>query len=69
MNDVKSFIESKTIWGAAIAVVPPLANLFGYTVTGADVAQVTGSIDSVVTAVGGLLAVFGRVTATKAIGR
>ena len=69
MYNVKSFLRSKTIWGAMIAVAPPVANLLGYSVTGADVAQVSGSIDSIVTAVGCLWAVFGRVTATKAIGR
>lgn len=68
MKDVKSFLRSKTIWGAVIAVAPPVLNLLGYSVTGADVAQVSGSIDSIVTAVGALLAVYGRVTATKAIG-
>ena len=69
MKEVRSFILSKTILGAAIAIAPPVINLLGYSITGADVAQATGLVDSVVTAVGGLLAVFGRVTATKAIGR
>jgi hypothetical protein len=69
MNNVKSFFQSKTIWGAVIAVAPPVANLLGYTITGADVAQVTSSIDAIVTGAGALLAVFGRVTATKVIGR
>ena len=69
MYNVKSFIKSKTIWGAVIAVAPPVANLLGYTITGADVAQVTTSIDAIVTGAGALLAVYGRVTATKAIGR
>lgn len=69
MKNVKSFLRSKTIWGAAIAVAPPVANLLGYTISGADVAQVTSSVDAIVTGAGALLAVFGRVTATKFIGR
>ena len=68
MNDVKSFIESKTIWGAVIAVAPTVANLFGFSVTPADVAQVSSNVDAIVTGFGALMVVWGRVTATKAVG-
>ncbi len=68
MKDMKSFLASKTIWGVAIAVAPTVAGLFGMTVTGADASEVAGHVDGIVTAAGGLLAVYGRVTATKGIG-
>jgi uncharacterized membrane protein len=68
MNDVKSFLKSKTIWGAAITVAPSVAGLFGYTITGADVATANDAINSIVTAVGSLLAIYGRVTARARIG-
>jgi len=68
MKNVKSFLKSKTIWGAIIAVAPSVTGLFGYTITGADITTATGHMNDLVTAAGGLLAVFGRVMASKKIG-
>jgi uncharacterized membrane protein len=69
MNGMKSFLASKTIWGAVIAVAPAVAGLFGVTVTGADASEAAGHLNSIVAAVGGLVAVYGRVTARKMIGK
>lgn len=68
MDNIKSFLASKTIWGAVIAVLPAVAGLFGYTVTGGDATDAAGHANAIVTAIGGLLAIYGRVTATKRIG-
>ena len=67
MNDVKSFVASKTIWGAGIAILPQLLSLFGLEISAADAEGIVSHVDAVVTAVGGLLAIYGRVTAKKAI--
>ena len=68
MTNAKSFLKSKTIWGAAIAVAPAAAGLFGYSITGANIAEASEHVNAVVTAIGGLLVVVGRVKATTQIG-
>jgi uncharacterized protein (DUF697 family) len=67
MNDVKSFIASKTVWGAGIAILPQVLSLFGIEISPADAQGIASHVDGVVTAVGALLAIYGRVTAKKAI--
>ena len=67
-TEMKSFLMSKTIWGAVIAVLPAIAGLFGYTVTGGDATEAAGHANAIVTAIGGMLAIYGRVTATAKIG-
>ncbi|MBT3139987.1 hypothetical protein KL867_02895 [Ruegeria litorea] len=69
MNDVKSFLASKTIWGAVIAVAPTVLGMLGLNVTGADAAEAAQHVNAIITAAGGLLVVYGRVKATKAIGK
>jgi hypothetical protein len=68
MVDTKSILASKGVWGGAIAFLAGVAGLFGFTVAPVDVAGITANIDAIIVAVGGLLAIWGRVTATKAIG-
>lgn len=51
-----------------IAIAPPVAGMFGLTVTGADASEASQHVNSVITAAGGLLAIYGRVKATKGIG-
>jgi hypothetical protein len=64
----KSIFASKTFWGAAIAATGAGVNLLGYTVSPADQAATVDAVSALVTAVGSLLAVFGRIRATQAIG-
>lgn len=64
----KSFLKSKTIWGAVIAVAPAVASMIGLSLSSADASEAVTHLDSIVTAVGGLIVIYGRVTATKAIG-
>lgn len=75
MEDQKPFYASATIWGAGVAVVAGVAGVFGYTITPADQAALSDSIAQVVTLAssvaalgGGLLAIWGRVRASKTIG-
>ncbi|WP_281289592.1 hypothetical protein [Puniceibacterium confluentis] len=41
-NQVKSFLASRTIWGAVIAVAPQVLSLLGVTVTAGDAAETVG---------------------------
>lgn len=67
MNDFKSILASKTIWGGAVALVAGLAGLFGFTIGADDQALLVEAITAAASAIGGAVAIFGRVVATKRI--
>lgn len=67
MDETKSWYMSKTVWGGLIAVAAGAAGAFGYTIAPDDQAQIVDAVVAVATVVGGLLAVFGRVKASKAV--
>ena len=64
MNDVKGILQSKTVWGAAIAVIATLAQIAGY-----DLGDTNGLVEQIVAVIGGALAIYGRITAVAAIGK
>ena len=64
MNDVKGILQSKTVWGAAIAVLATLAQILGY-----DLGDTNGLAEQIVAVIGGLLAIYGRVTAVTKLGK
>lgn len=64
MNDVKGILQSKTVWGAAIAVIATLLQIAGY-----DLGDTNGLAEQVVAVIGGALAIYGRITAVAAIGK
>ena len=67
MDGVKGLLSSKTVWGAIVAIFAAAANAAGYVVADADTAAVISNIMAVVTAVGGLYAIYGRIKATKQV--
>jgi 2-methylisocitrate lyase-like PEP mutase family enzyme len=67
MTGAKSIFASKGVWGGAIAVLAGMAGFFGFAVTSSDTSEITSHIDSILAAVGGLLAVYGRITANKTL--
>jgi hypothetical protein len=64
MYDFKSLIESKTIWGAFLAVAATLAQLAGY-----DIGDTNGLANEIVTIAGALFAIYGRIVAVKRIAK
>jgi protein-S-isoprenylcysteine O-methyltransferase Ste14 len=68
MEGTKGLLASKTVWGGLLVVVAAVAGLFGYTFSAEDQASVVEMVERIVMAVGGLLAIWGRITATKRIG-
>lgn len=64
MTDYKNILESKTVWGAFLAVAATLAQLAGY-----DLGDTNGLANELVTVAGGLLAIYGRVVAFKRIAK
>lgn len=67
MDDVKHWYNSKTIWGALISVGASLAQVAGIDLGVAEQAQIADSLVAIVGAVGGLVAIYGRLTASSVI--
>lgn len=64
MDDLKQWYQSRTIWGALIAIAASLAHAGGMTLSAGDQGQIIDSLVSVSGALGGLVAIYGRVTAS-----
>lgn len=62
MDETKSALTSKTVIGAVVTIAASIALMFGF-----DVGDTNGLIEQVSAAFGGLLALYGRVTAVKRI--
>jgi hypothetical protein len=67
-KDYKGLLASKTVWGAAIAVIASVASLFGYSLTDGDQQAIIEIVSTLAASLGGLLAIYGRVKASKKIG-
>jgi hypothetical protein len=67
MEFSKSWIRSKTIWGGAVAVLAGALGLFDYTITPPDQAELSQLLESLASTGGGLLAIVGRIVASKRI--
>lgn len=69
MIDTKSWTSSLGVWGGIIAIAAPaLGGALGYTISADDARQVVEIGSGLVSAFGGLLAVVGRIRATKRVG-
>ncbi len=67
MTDVKSLFASKTIWGAVIALLAGGLSLLGYQLAPADQAELVNLASGLGAALGGAVAIYGRVVASKRI--
>lgn len=83
MNGTKSIFLSLTFWGAIIAVLSAVAGIFGFSVDAADQATLSdlangvagnvaahnwgGIIAGIGSAFGGLVAIYGRIVASKTV--
>lgn len=68
MDEVKSLVASKTFWGAIVALGGSALSLGHYTLSPSDAAQAVDLITGIATAAGSLLAIYGRVKASRQIG-
>ena len=68
MDDAKALIQSKTFWGAVVALGGAALTLGHYTLTPDDAAHAVDLLSGIAGAVGGLIAIYGRVVATQKIG-
>jgi hypothetical protein len=68
MEGIKGFLESKAVWGGIVALAGSALGIGHYTLSTADAAQAVELVVSITTAVGSLVAIYGRVVASKKIG-
>lgn len=68
MVETKSLLASRTVWGGLIAILAAVLGGFGYTIATADQAQLVEWVATAGGIAGGILAVVGRVRASKRIG-
>ena len=68
MSEVKTLLASKTFWGAFVAVLAGALSLFGYQLAAEDQAQLVNAVSGIAAAAGGVVAIYGRIVASKRIG-
>lgn len=72
LSGSKPLWQSTTFIGVIIMVLAQVAAIFGYQVSPDDITAITGNADQLVaglvTAIGAIVAIWGRVRATKRIG-
>ena len=68
MIDTKYWYQSKTVWGALIAILASVLHAGGFEL-GSDVQnELADGVVALVGAIGGLLALYGRLSAEKRLG-
>lgn len=67
MIDAKAWYQSKTVWGGLIAIAAPLLKVTGLDVDAGMQGELTDAAAALAGAIGGLLAIYGRLSATTAI--
>lgn len=65
--ELKSLFASKTFWGGFIAVLAGVLGFFGYELSPADQVSLIEAGVAIVASIGGLIAIFGRIRASKKI--
>jgi hypothetical protein len=67
VTDYKSVFASKTVWAGIVVVLATIAQFFGYEISAADQASIVVILTQAVTLIGGIVAIYGRITATRKI--
>lgn len=68
MENAKPWWQSKTLWGAIVTLGSGILGLTGLDLSAADREALIGLMTSLGSAIGGIIAFFGRVTAKDRIG-
>ena len=68
MTDIKPWWQSKTLWGAIVTLASSVLGLAGLELGKADADALTGLLTSLGGAIGGIIAIVGRVRAKSRIG-
>lgn len=65
-DENKQWYMSKAIWGSIVAILASVIAMFGYSVPQEEMTEI---IVQIVTVVGAAIALYGRIVATKSIGK
>lgn len=68
MLDFKCWYESRAMWGGLVAVVSGVAAAYGYQLDPGEEKTLIDLLTAITASVGGLLALWGRFSATTKIG-
>ena len=68
MKDSKPWYLSKTIWASLITIATATGSLAGFPLAGIDKSALTETLIQAITAISGLIAIFGRLSAKERIG-
>ena len=68
MTDSKPWYLSRTIWASLITIVTAAAGIVGVPVAGIDNSALADTLLQAITAISGLVAIFGRLGANSRIG-
>ena len=68
MTDMKPWWQSKTLWGAIVAIASSVLGLAGFELGAVDAEALTGLLTSLGAAIGGIIAIVGRLKAKSRIG-
>jgi len=68
MEDMKQWYLSKTVWGALVAILAGLLPAMGMELDAGAQSQLADNLVSLAGTVGGLIAIYGRLTAEKRLG-
>ena len=68
MTDSKPWYLSRTIWASLITIVTATAGIVGVPVAGIDNSALADTLLQAITAISGLVAIFGRLGANSRIG-
>jgi len=65
MEDMKTWYQSRTVWGALIALTASALQATGIHLNAQDQSQIVDAVLALSGAFGGLLAIYGRIKAEK----
>ena len=68
MTDMKPWWQSKTLWGAIVTITSATLGFAGLELGEADAEALTGLLTSLGAAIGGIIAIVGRLKAKSRIG-
>ena len=68
MEEMKQWYLSKTVWGALLAILANLLPAMGMDLDAGSQDQLADDLVSLAGAIGGLIAIYGRLTAEKRVG-
>ena len=69
MDENKNWYQSKTVWSGIVVLVAVVLGQLGFTVDAATQGEIVDTLLAIITAVAGIVAIVGRIKATKQIGK